>query len=252
MSSSLSDLGKLILVLQEALPPGATMLGVVLSSDKTNISIMSGNCMVHLVLISLANIDAHIQSKTSLHAYLLLALLPIAKFTHKDTRVRGLLQDWLVHQSPNIILVPLKIAAQVGIMMNDPMGNLRYCYTLLASWIADMLEEGLLAATGPKPSPVTTATLKNFGDPYRHSPHTGETMLRAICTACTKYSPRDYKNFIKTVKALFLNGVTDPCWKGWALSNLLTSSHPRSFITFTGCSGTMMSSGVSMSWEPLN
>jgi hypothetical protein len=54
---------------------------------------MTGNCMAYLVLISLANINANIRSKTSLHGYLLLALLPIPKFVHKDTRIRGLLKD---------------------------------------------------------------------------------------------------------------------------------------------------------------
>ena len=69
---------------QDALPTGATVLGVSLSSDKTNISVITGNRMAHPVLISLANIDANIHSKNSLHGYLLLALLPIAKFVHKD------------------------------------------------------------------------------------------------------------------------------------------------------------------------
>ncbi|KAI6011058.1 hypothetical protein EDC04DRAFT_2580778, partial [Pisolithus marmoratus] len=77
--------------IQEALPPGITLLGVVLSSDKTNISVMSGNHMAHLLLISLTNINMHIHSKSSLHAYLLLALLPIAKFTQKNTHIHSLL-----------------------------------------------------------------------------------------------------------------------------------------------------------------
>ena len=80
-------------ITQEALPPGATLLGVVLSSDKTNISVMSGNRMAYPLLISLANIDVSIRSKASMHAYLLLALLPTTKFLHKHTRVCGLLQD---------------------------------------------------------------------------------------------------------------------------------------------------------------
>ena len=210
------DLRNVITILQETLPPGATMLGVVLSSDKTNISVMSGNHMAHPLLISLANIDARIRSKASLHAYLLLALLPIAKFTHKNSRVRGLLQDRLVHQALNIVLSPLKVAAQVGIMMSDPVGNLRYCYTPLASWIADTPEESLLVGTGPKASPVTTAMYKNFGDDHRHPSRTAETTLVAIHTACQKYSPTDYKNFVKAAKSLFLNGIVEPCWKGWA------------------------------------
>ncbi|KIM68966.1 hypothetical protein SCLCIDRAFT_104154 [Scleroderma citrinum Foug A] len=72
--------------MQEVLPMGATLLRVVLSSDKTNISVMSRNHMAYPLLISLANINVSIHSKASLHAYLLLTLLPIAKF---NTRPLG-------------------------------------------------------------------------------------------------------------------------------------------------------------------
>ena len=186
---------------------------------------MSGNRVAHPVLISLANIDANIRSKTSLHAYLLLALLPVAKFTHQTTRVRSLLQDRLFHQALNIVLSPLKVAAEVGVMMSDPVGNLRYCFTPLASWIADTPEECLIAATGPKASPVTTAMSKNFGDPHRHPPRTAEETLLAIRSACSKYSPKDYKNFLKVIKSLGLNGVVEPVWMDWPLSD------PCYFIT---------------------
>ena len=186
---------------------------------------MSGNRMAHPLLISLANIDMRIHSKTSLHAYLLLALLPIAKFTHKTTRVRGLLQDQLVHRALNIVLSSLKTAATVGIMMSDPVGNLHYCFTPLAAWIADTPEESLLAATGPKSSPVTTATSKNFGDAYQHPPCTAADTLAAIRDACLQCSPTDYMNFIKVIRKLGLNGVIDPFWVDWLLSP------PRDFIT---------------------
>ena len=186
---------------------------------------MSGNRMAYPLLISLANIDSCIRSKTSLHAYLLLALLPIVKFTHKNTRIRGLLQDRLVHQALNVVLSPLKTAAAVGVMMSDPRGNLRYCYTPLAAWIADTPEEALLAATGAKASPVTTAISKDFGDAYRHPSRTGENTLTAIRTACSQHAPTDYKNFLKVIKRLHLNGVTDPCWKRWLLSD------PSEFFT---------------------
>ncbi|KIM68407.1 hypothetical protein SCLCIDRAFT_20320 [Scleroderma citrinum Foug A] len=205
--------------MQEALPTGATLLGVVLSSDKTNILVMSSNCMAHLVLISLANIDARLHSKTSLHTYLLLVLLPIAKFTHKTTWVRSLLQDWLVHQALNIVLSPLKTAASVGIMMSDPRGNLHYCFTPLVAWIADTLEESLLVGTGSKASPMTTATAKEFGDAYHHPPRTAENTITAICIVCSQHSPVDYKDFLKAIKQFQLNGVVELCWIGWALSD---------------------------------
>ncbi|KAG6377868.1 hypothetical protein JVT61DRAFT_14650 [Boletus reticuloceps] len=84
--------------LQSSIPAGATLLGVTLSSDKTNISVMSGNCMAHPLLISLANIDPNICCKGSLHGHLLLALLPVPSFIHKKSRVHGLLSDRLFHQ----------------------------------------------------------------------------------------------------------------------------------------------------------
>ena len=38
-------------------------------------------------------------------------------------------------------------------------------------------------------------------------------------SACRKHSPTDYKNFLKIAKRLFLNGIIEPCWKGWMLSD---------------------------------
>ena len=230
---------------QEALPCGATILGVVLSSNKTNISIMSGNCMAHLLLISLANINMCICSKTSLHAYLLLALLPIAKFTHKMTCVRSLLQDRLVHQALNIVLSPLKTAATIGIMMSDPVGNLHYCFTPLAAWIADTPKESLLAATGLKSSPVTTVMSKNFGDTYQHPPHTATDTLTAIHDACLQCSLMDYMNFIKVIRKLGLNSIINPFWVDWLLLPLITSSLLSSYIISIIFPGTTTQSGIS-------
>ncbi|KIJ58719.1 hypothetical protein HYDPIDRAFT_102103 [Hydnomerulius pinastri MD-312] len=73
------------------------ILGIVLSSDKTNISIVSGNHMTHPLLLSLANINKDICNKGSLHGYLLLALLPVTFFIHKKSHVCTLLSDYLFH-----------------------------------------------------------------------------------------------------------------------------------------------------------
>ncbi|KAG2051846.1 hypothetical protein BDR06DRAFT_983361 [Suillus hirtellus] len=69
--------------MQSNLPSGATLLGTILSSDKTNISMMTGDRVAHPLLISLTNICMSIRFKASLGAFLLTALLPVPKFTHK-------------------------------------------------------------------------------------------------------------------------------------------------------------------------
>ncbi|KAF8554291.1 hypothetical protein OG21DRAFT_1391683, partial [Imleria badia] len=117
---------------QDMLPAGSILLGITLSSDKTSIFIMSGHHMAHPLLVSLANINPEMRSKGSLHSHLLLALLPVSSFIHKN-----LLSDHLFHQCLDIVLCPLKVTTSISITMSDPVSNLCYCYTLLVAYIAN-------------------------------------------------------------------------------------------------------------------
>ncbi|KAG1834477.1 hypothetical protein EV424DRAFT_1468577 [Suillus variegatus] len=87
--------------MQSNLPSGATLLGTILSSDKTNISMMTGDRVAHPLLISLANICMSTRLKASL----------------------GVLEDCLIHQYLDIVLAPLKQAAREGVMLSDPVGH---------------------------------------------------------------------------------------------------------------------------------
>ena len=84
----------------------------------------------------------------------------------------GVLLDRLLHECLNTVLDPLKQAARIGIMMNDPLGNLRLCYTPLVSYVVDTPEACMLAAVGGKTSLVTTAMYLQFGDSFQHAPQT--------------------------------------------------------------------------------
>ncbi|KAF8889829.1 hypothetical protein BD779DRAFT_1610913 [Infundibulicybe gibba] len=109
--------------MQGQIPPGATLLGTILSSDKTSISVMTGGRAAHPLLISLANISGDVRAHSSNHAFVLLALLPIPKFIHKNQKIRGVLENRLVHECLDIITQPLKKAAEIGVMMTDPLAN---------------------------------------------------------------------------------------------------------------------------------
>jgi hypothetical protein len=61
--------------------------------------------------------------KSSNHIFLLLALLPIPRFTHPNKSMHGTLENRLIHECLDVVLEPLKIAAKIGIMMSDPLGN---------------------------------------------------------------------------------------------------------------------------------
>ncbi|KAG2149227.1 hypothetical protein DEU56DRAFT_729632 [Suillus clintonianus] len=152
--------------LKSELPRDATLLGIMLSSDKTCITALTGNRVAHLLLISLANIHMNTRLKSSSNTFLLTALLPVPKFVHRKKQMKGVLQDRLVHQCLDVVLEPLKSAAQLGIMMSDPIRHSHYCFTPLASYIADTPEAMMLACVGGKTSPVTMAMYKQFGDAF--------------------------------------------------------------------------------------
>jgi hypothetical protein len=84
---------------------------------------MTGNRIAHPLLISRANIAMDFRMKSSNHVFLLLALLPIPKFIHPDKDLHGVLENRLIHECLDLILKPLKIAAEIGIVMSDPLGN---------------------------------------------------------------------------------------------------------------------------------
>ncbi|KAG1849723.1 hypothetical protein F4604DRAFT_1883751 [Suillus subluteus] len=78
--------------MQTQLPRGATILGIVLASDKTNITTMTGARVAHPLLLGLAN---------------------ICMYTYR-----------LIHECLLIMLKPLMKAAEVGIMMSDPLTSI--------------------------------------------------------------------------------------------------------------------------------
>ncbi|KAI6033569.1 hypothetical protein BKA83DRAFT_4486662 [Pisolithus microcarpus] len=106
--------GEMAWRMQSKLPLGATLCGVILSSDKTHITNMCGGKVAHPLLISLANIKMAVRNKASSHAFLLNALMPIVEFIHPMHWMHSVLEARLFHECLDIVLQPLKVAAQIG------------------------------------------------------------------------------------------------------------------------------------------
>ena len=214
-------------LLQTQLGHGATILGVILSSDKTNISVMTGGRAAHPLLISLATISMEFRNKDTSNSYLLLALIPIPKFVHHHKRIRGMLDARHYHYCLDIILAPLKAAAQLGVMLSDPLGYLRWCFTPLASFIVDTPEAQLISCVGGKSSPITVAIYNQFGDDFRHPPRTGSITLDTINKLHRSAVVfENLEKYEKAAKSYRLNGVQLPFWRDWSLS-----SDPSKFLT---------------------
>ncbi|KAG1816744.1 uncharacterized protein BJ212DRAFT_1299501 [Suillus subaureus] len=79
---SMAKVNSFLSLEMSALPRGAMLLGTILSSDKTNISMMTSDRVAHPLLISLANIHMSTRLKLSSNTFVLTAL-PVPKFIHK-------------------------------------------------------------------------------------------------------------------------------------------------------------------------
>ena len=114
---------------QLQIPHGATLLGTILSSDKTNITTLSGGHVAHPLLIGLANIKMSTRLKLSSHSFMLTALLPIPKFIHPSRRMHGVLEDRLVHHASISFLTPLSRPRDLEL----------WCLTLMVTCSIDLL-----------------------------------------------------------------------------------------------------------------
>lgn len=102
---------------------------------------MTGNQLAHPLLISLMGIIMDFQIKASNHTFMLLTLLPILKFIHKNKKIHGVLKNHLTHECNDFVVKPLKKGAEIGVMMSDPLGQGRYCFTLLIGAMIDYLKQ---------------------------------------------------------------------------------------------------------------
>ncbi|KAG1724156.1 uncharacterized protein EDB91DRAFT_1239997 [Suillus paluster] len=190
----------IIMACQDKLPPGHSFVGVIGASDKTPLTIGTGNKEMHPLLISLTNIHVGVHMKATSHAFALVAYLPIPKFLNVSKPVHAILSA----------------------------GDLRMIHIHLVAWIADYPEQLLIACTASKRSSISLATAAQFGDPLLHPPRTRSNTLDAIERVCTISDPCDIASFYKTCQALHLNGVVEPYWKDWGHAS------PSFFLTPDG------------------
>ena len=120
----------------------------------------------------------------------------------------------MLHECLDFILQPLKTAASVGIMMSDPWGGLRHCFTPLVGYIMDFQEAIVMAGVMGKTSPVTMASYKQFGDAVRHEPCTELTTLAQLATVRLEADPGEHNlaEYVHEAKKFRLNGVDQPFW----------------------------------------
>ncbi|KAI0685691.1 hypothetical protein BC835DRAFT_1421007 [Cytidiella melzeri] len=102
---------------QNLLPPGATVVPVILASDKTQLSNFSGDKSAWPVYLTIGNIEKAVRRLPSYHATVLLGYLPVSKMEcfSKSKRLSATYQ--LFHDYMRSLLAPLIKAGKDGVEM---------------------------------------------------------------------------------------------------------------------------------------
>ncbi|KZT31620.1 hypothetical protein SISSUDRAFT_994871, partial [Sistotremastrum suecicum HHB10207 ss-3] len=206
---------------QDCLPDGATSLGVIMSSDKTQLSHGTGNAAAHPILLSLGNIKSSIRNSGSSHAFLLAALIPIPSFLEKDEQVRAVLEQRLLHECYDTVTASLKAAAQEGHKISNAVGEEYLCFPWLASVMVDLPEATAIAGVMSNQSPTFVTGKPNFGDPLPGEPRRGRLTMQIMEEIVRSGVDPDanLRQFITLCREKGLSGVWKPFWRDWRFAD---------------------------------
>ncbi|KAF9040173.1 hypothetical protein BDZ89DRAFT_1100216 [Hymenopellis radicata] len=111
--------------IQSELPDGATVCPVIIASDETKLTVLSGDKVAWPVYLTIGNIDKDIRRKSSSYATVLLGYLPVSKLECMSAGRRSMEGNQLFHEAMKIIISPLVEAGTTGVEMNCADGFIR-------------------------------------------------------------------------------------------------------------------------------
>ncbi|KAG1809639.1 uncharacterized protein BJ212DRAFT_1279338, partial [Suillus subaureus] len=109
--------------IQDQLPKGATIIPIIIASDKMPMMQHTGGLKMHPIFVSIANIQSNVQMRATSHAWQCVSFMPIPKFTDVHADYQTILSQWLFHKCMDIIFTDAKVAAMAGKFMPDPSGH---------------------------------------------------------------------------------------------------------------------------------
>ncbi|KAI9459823.1 hypothetical protein F5148DRAFT_1369306 [Russula earlei] len=133
--------------------PGATVIPIILSSDKTLVTLF-GNKTAYPIYMTIGTLPKEIHRKPSRHGQILLGYLPTTRLqqitnnaSHRHAAAN------LFHACLSRIVRPLKEAGVSGIYMASGDGIVRRCHPIFANYVGDYPEQLLvtLVKNGIKP-----------------------------------------------------------------------------------------------------
>ncbi|KAI0308623.1 hypothetical protein OF83DRAFT_1089675, partial [Amylostereum chailletii] len=175
------------------IPIGATIATAILSTDKTRLSVFSGDKAAWPVYLTIGNIDAEKRRETSAWAMILIGYLPVTKMECFSEAKRSEQIHQLFHTSMRVVLKPLICAGLEGVEMVCADGNIRLVFPILAAYIADYPEQCLVACCKENRCPSCLVNPENHGEPDLSPPRVPRDTLVALAQEARGERPEEFK-----------------------------------------------------------
>ncbi|KAF9548524.1 hypothetical protein CPC08DRAFT_648414 [Agrocybe pediades] len=205
--------------MQENLPDDATVAPLILSSDKTQLSMFQGDKSAWPVYLTLGNISKEVRRQPSAHATILLAYLPVPKLTGYAEATQSVAGNRLFHYCMSMILEVLKGEGGQGIEMDCGDEFVRLFYLILAAYVADYPEQCLVACCKENRCLRCTVSPKERGE-WKDSPsRTPEGTLHTLAEHQAGGDPIEFDEH-------GMRAVYNPFWKDLPHANIFKSLTP--------------------------
>lgn len=144
---------------------------IIIASDKTRLSTLSGGQQAYPVYLTIGNICKAIRRKPSHRATILLGYLPIDDFADAPKKKdQQRLKGMLLHESMRMLMAPLKEAGESGVEMWCADGRLRRVYPILAAFIGDWPEQNDMSCTAQGGCPICVTKFQGRADYNQRAP----------------------------------------------------------------------------------
>ncbi|KAI9428542.1 hypothetical protein H4582DRAFT_1830580 [Lactarius indigo] len=205
----------------EARRPGATVIPVIISSDKTQLTLFHGKA-AYPVYLTIGNVPKDIRRKPSCHAQMLIGYIPTTRLEeigNKAARRRALAN--VFHFCMRNLLAPIASHGETGVAMMSGDGIWRRCHPIFAVFIGDYPEQVLVTCTFNGRCPKCIVHRDDLGD-YSRSP------LRDYNKAMEAFlsADGDVQTFHSVCREASLKPVFHPFWEALPLADIFVSITP--------------------------
>ncbi len=202
--------------------PGGTIIPVIISSDKTQITLFR-NKSAYPVYLTIGNLPKEFRSKPSQRSQILLAYLPTSKLEHiKNHAARRRTVTNVFHACMDRILSPLKEAGLSGLPMHTGDGRTFRTHPIYAAFSGDYPEQVLVTGIKSGQSVKSRVPPDEIGEEHNNYP------LRDMATTLHILQLADSSptEFTQACNEAGIKPIPHPFWKDLPYSNVFLSIVP--------------------------